>query len=253
MRHQDEIDRVSPTFEPNRTPLIHQNWLHLGFLHWEVPAADLQAMLPPRLTLDTWEGKAFAGLVPFTVTGVRATLTPPVPFLSAFHEINLRTYVHVDGGEPGVFFFSLDAASVLAVAAARASYHLPYYDAEIEFNVEGQAVPRVEFASRRTDPRGPQPANAKITYGPIEGPTFHAQAGTLEHFLVERYILYAEDGEKQLHRARVHHTPYPLQRAEVSALDETIVWAAGIRRPENLSYAHYASGVSVKVYALEKV
>lgn len=253
MHQHDDIDRISPTFEPNRTALIHQNWLHLGFLHWEVPAAELQAMIPPRLSIDTWEGKAFVGLVPFTVTGVRATLTPPVPFLSSFHEINLRTYVHVDGREPGVWFFSLDASSSLAVAAARASYKIPYFDAHIDFAVQGSSVPRIDFNSRRTDARGMQPANASLTYGPIEGPTFRAEPGTLEHFLAERYMFYAEDGEKNLYRSRVHHKPYPLQRAEVEEIEETIVWAAGIRRQEKIAYAHYASEVNVKVYAPERV
>jgi uncharacterized protein YqjF (DUF2071 family) len=252
MHRHDTIDRISPTLEPDQPVLLHQNWHHLLFLHWEVPVAELQSLLPLRLTADTFEGKAFVGLVPFTLTGVRPTLVPPLPWISSFHEINVRTYVHLEGRDPGVWFFSLDASSTIAVAAARAAYKLAYFDAEMEFRVTAGGMPSIECHSRRTDPRGTTPADAHIHYQPIEGPATAAAPGTLEHFLIERYVLYAEDEQRQLHRARVHHQPYPVQRAEVTALEETLIWAAGIRRPELPAYRHYASEVNVKVYPLER-
>jgi uncharacterized protein len=253
MHQHDSIDRITPTLEPDQQVLMHQNWHHLLFLHWEVPPAELQSLLPPRLTLDTFEGKAYIGLIPFTLTGVRPVLTPPLPWISAFHEVNVRTYVHVDGAEPGVWFFSLDASSMIAVTAARAAYHLPYFESEIEFKAGEGPLPLIEFDSRRTDARGAMPANAHLRYRPTEGPVGPAVPGTIDHFLCERYILYAQDEQRQLYRARVHHQPYPLQRAEVVALDETLVWAAGIRRPEGAGLRHYAREVNVKVYPLEKV
>lgn len=249
----DPIDRITPTLEPDQPVLLHQNWHHLLFLHWEIPPSELQALLPPRLTLDTFEGKAYVGLVPFTLTGVRAVLTPPLPWISQFHEINVRTYVHLDGRDPGVWFFSLDASSKLAVAAARATYKLPYFDAEMDFRASTDALPLIEFDSKRTDPRGTMPASAHLAYRPIEGSFAPAAPGTLEHFLVERYILYAQDEQRQLYRARVHHQPYPVQRAEVLALNETLIWAAGIKRAENAGLRHYAREVNVKVYPLERV
>jgi uncharacterized protein YqjF (DUF2071 family) len=252
--HQhDQIDRIAPTLEPDQPTLLHQNWLHLLFLHWEVPPGELQALLPPRLTLDTYEGKAYVGLVPFTLNGVRPVLTPPLPWISAFHEINVRTYVHLKGRDPGVWFFSLDASSSIAVAAARAAYKLPYYDAEITFGASSGALPEISVQSRRTDERGTTPANSRLRYRPIEGPVAPAVPGTLDHFLCERYILYAEDEARQLYRARVHHQPYPLQKAEVLEFEDTLVWAAGIKRPESPATRHYASEVNVKVYPLEKV
>ena len=253
MSHHDTIDRITPTLEPDQQALLHQNWHHLLFLHWEIPPQELQALLPPRLTLDTYDGKAYIGLVPFTLTGVRPILTPPLPWISTFDEINVRTYVHLDGRDPGVWFFSLDASSKIAVAAARAAYHLAYYEADMSFRVGEGALPEIELRSRRTDSRGTLPANAHVRYRAVEGAAQPAVPGTLEHFLVERYILYAQDADRQLYRARVHHQPYPVQRAEVLELDETLIWATGVKRAENPGLRHYAREVNVKVYPLERV
>lgn len=252
MHRHDAIDRISPTLEPDLPVVLLQNWLHLGFFHWEVAPQELQELLPPRLTVDTFEGKAYVGLVPFTVTGARPVLVPPLPWVSSFHEVNVRTYVHLEGRDPGVWFFSLDASSAIAVAAARAAYKLAYYEAAIDFVADERTNGGIRFNSRRTDSRGTQPANADMEYRPLEGPVAPAGVGTIEHFLVERYILYTEDEAKRLHRARVHHQPYPLQRAEAK-IDETLVWASGIRRAEPLAYRHYAREVNVKVYPLETV
>lgn len=253
MHSHDAIDRITPTLEPDRQVLLHQNWHHLLFLHWEVPPGELQALLPPRLKLDTFEGKAYVGLVPFTMTGVRPILVPPLPWISSFHEVNVRTYVHLDGRDPGVWFFSLDASSRIAVAAARAAYHLAYFEAEMDFRVGPGPLPVIDFDSRRTDSRGAKPANAHLRYQPVEGPVHTAAPGTLEHFLIERYFLYAQDDDRQLYRAQVHHQSYPVQRVEVLAMNETLIWAAGVKRAENADLRHYAREVNVKVYGLERV
>ena len=252
MHQHDAIDRISPTLEPDQPVLLHQRWHHLLFLHWEVPAQELQRLIPSRLSIDTFEGKAYVGLVPFTLTGVRPVMTPPLPWISSFHEVNVRTYVHLDGIDPGIWFFSLDASITIAVAAARAAYRLPYFDSQIAFSASEHALPDIAFESRRTDPRGATPASSKLLYRPEEGPAGAARPGSIEHFLIERYILYTEDESHVLHRARVHHQPYPVQKAEVSHLEETLVWAAGIRRQEQPAMRHYARGVDVKVYPLER-
>jgi uncharacterized protein YqjF (DUF2071 family) len=234
------------------TPLMHQDWHHLLFLHWEVPPAELQALLPHGLDLDTFDGKAYIGLVPFTISGVRPSFVPPLPLISSFHEVNVRTYVRRGGNDPGVWFFSLDASSALAVTAARTMYKLPYFDAAITFAASKEPLPVVEFHSQRSDPRGAMPANGRIVYRPADGVIAHASPGTLEHFLLERYVLYAADDHHNLYRARVQHQPYPIQRAEVIEFEETLIWAAGIRRGEEAPLRHYASEVNVKVFGLER-
>ncbi len=252
MRLPTVEERIAATLEPDASPVMRQDWHHLLFLHWAVAPEALQALLPAGLEVDTFQGKAYVGLVPFTITNARPVFTPPLPWISDFHEINVRTYVHRGGRDPGVWFFSLDASSGIAVAAARAFYKLPYFTADVEFSVTGEPLAAVHYKSERIDDRGQRPANASLHYKSEEGPVSPAAAGSLEHFLVERYVLYAVDEERQLYRARVHHQPYPLQRAAVSTLEETLVWAAGVRRGEEAPLRHYAREVNVKVYALQK-
>ena len=139
------IDRIGPTREPRRWPVMRQNWRELLFLHWPIPPEELRPLVPPQLELDLFDGTAYVGLVPFTMTGVRPVGLPPVRGLSSFHETNVRTYVHRDGRDPGVWFFSLDAANRVAVALARSLYHLPYYHARMFLEREA--------ASRPDDPR----------------------------------------------------------------------------------------------------
>lgn len=253
MHQHDLIDRISPTLEPDQQVVMYQDWHHLLFLHWQVPVAELQALVPAGLTIDTFEGKAWIGVIPFTLTGVRPVLLPPLPGVSAFHEVNVRTYVHREGRDPGIWFFSLDASSTLAVEAARRAYHLAYFKAEIEFATSAGALPDIAFTSHRDDPRGSSPAHAHIRYKPLEGVARPAAPGTMEHFLIERYILYSRDADHQLWRARVHHQPYPVQDVEILGLDETLVWATGVRRPDAVPVRHYAREVNVKVYGPEKV
>jgi uncharacterized protein YqjF (DUF2071 family) len=240
------IDRIGPTRRPPGTALLRQRWSLLGFLHWPVDANALEPLLPQGLTVDTHQGQAWVGLVPFTVTGSRPSFLPAIPGLDRFHEINVRTYVHYQGRDPGVWFFSLDANHRAAVTAARAVYHLPYRYATIALEGTG----RVHFRCQRVRP-GPVPAGCAITYGG-EGAPSPAAPGTLEHFLAERYVLYAAQGFR-LYQARVHHAPYPLQAGAVDGLEEDLVSAAGIARPATAPLAHYASSVDVEIFGLRQI
>jgi uncharacterized protein YqjF (DUF2071 family) len=225
---------------------MFQEWRHILFLHWAFPPAAIGPLLPPGLTLDTFEGRAYVGLVPFTMSGIRPTWAPAVPWLSAFHEVNVRTYVHLGGRDPGVWFFSLDAANPVAVMLARRLWHLPYHRARMTMRVDAGSG-TVHYRSRRLWP-GPRPADLRVRYQP-SGPPEAARPGTLEHFLAERYILYARRGEA-LFLGRVHHEPYPLQPAKADELEEGLLAAAGIDRPIGPPLAHYAAGVRVRIFPL---
>lgn len=235
--------------------VMRPSWHHLLFLHWPVAPEQLRPLLPPGLALDLHEGRAYIGLIPFTMTDARPHRLPRLPLprrlYEDFHEINVRTYVRAGDGEPGVWFFSLDAASRLAVLAARVWFKLPYFHARMRLSEKRQpdGAPTIEYFSRRVWP-GPKPATCATKYAP-HGVPAAAQPGTLEHFLVERYALYSR-AEKRLYRGRVRHAPYQLQAVDVLALNENLVAAAGITRPNTPPLAHYARGVRVEIFRLEE-
>lgn len=248
------IDRMSPTNRPLQTVVMRQNWWDLLFLHWPVSPDVLRPVVPQKLELDLFEGAAYVGLVPFTMTGVRPTGLPAVWGVSSFHETNVRTYVHYRGRDPGVWFFSLDAANSIAVRLARSLFHLPYHRASMFLEHQPTQEPNqpatILYAGVRAWPK-PLPASYAIRATPI-GAVGPAQSGTLEHFLVERYILYALHNTR-LYKGSVHHTPYPVQSATLHSLDETLLAAAGIERPRISPLAHFAAGVKVEVFGLRSV
>ena len=226
--------------------IIDMKWRHLLFLHWQVPIQSLRELVPEGLEIDTFAGNAYVGLVPFTMPEASPwSVVPAISGVTNFHEVNVRTYVR-HGSDRGVWFFSLDAASRLAVAAARATFRLPYFFASIEMEVNGQSV---HYESRRRWPK-PLPADCRLDYRIAGGATRTSADGSLEHFLVERYLLFTESGGK-LYRGRVHHQPYALQEAELESLQETLVWAAGIRLSGMAPHVIYSPGVDVQVDPIE--
>jgi uncharacterized protein YqjF (DUF2071 family) len=239
---------------------MYQTWHHLLFLHWPVAPEQLRPLIPAGLDLDLFEGRAYVGLTPFTMTGVRPVGIPPFPLVSDFHETNVRTYVHRAGRDPGVWFFSLDASNAPAVLAARLVLGLPYQFARIRFAIAPEGVPSegattgqgpiIDYALERRWP-GPTPATCTIRYA-ARGPAGWAQPGSLEFFLVERYILYSVWAGR-LYRGRIHHPPWSLQAADVPALNETLLAAVRIVRPDTSPLAHYARRQDVAVFRTERV
>ena len=247
-----DLDRQALTQRPSDRVVMYQSWQQLLFLHWEVPADSLARLLPPGLTLDLFEGRAFVGLVPFTMKGVRPAGLPSVRGLSNFHETNVRTYVHFRGREPGVWFFSLDAANAIGAALGRSWFALPYFFARMSLKVEPiESGLRLSYASKRLYP-DPRPAITRIE-AEVRSLVEPAEFGTLEYFLAERYLLYSASRAGTLFTGRVYHTPYPLQVAQVRSLEESALRAAGIDRPDASPLAHYASGVDVEVFGLKRV
>ena len=185
-----------------------QQWHDLLFAHWPVDAGKLRSHVPSGLEIDTYNGQAWLAVVPFRMEGVRLRFVPTVPGTSRFPELNVRTYVK-HGDKPGVWFFSLDAASALAVAVARAWFHLPYFRARMRCEEQSGWI---EYESERTG-RGSSPARLAGKYRGT-GKTFNAMKGSLEHFLMERYCLYSAKPGGQLMRGEIHHPAWELQMAE---------------------------------------
>lgn len=226
---------------------MYQRWSTLLFVHWTVPAELLRPLVPEPLRIDEFDGRAYVGLVPFTMSGIRPPWAPALPWISAFHETNVRTYVHFEGRDPGVWFFSLEAQNPLAVVVARAFWKLNYQLARMQLFQEGA---RVDYASTRVWP-GPCPAECRVSCETL-GPPAPAVAGTLEHFLTERYLLYTVAGRRLL-QGQVHHAPYPLQPARATSLDDGLLAAAGLRPSGAPAHVLFSPGVDVEVFPLRQV
>jgi uncharacterized protein YqjF (DUF2071 family) len=187
------------------------------------------------------EPKAWLGVVPFRMEGVRASWAPPLPGLSAFPELNVRTYVHVDGTQPAVWFFSLDAASRVACWSARTFWALPYHFARMHSVRDGN---RLRYASRRR--RGEAACTAEFEIGADLGT---AAPRSLEWFLVERYLLLAQDRRGRLCGGQVHHVPYPLRAARLLEWTDGMASANGfeVGAPDHVVWSE---GVDTRVFAL---
>lgn len=227
-----------------------QRWEHLLFIHWEVDPAWIQRSLPEELTVDTFDGRAYVSLVPFRIPQSRPLVLPRAlaPLLpgSSFVELNFRTYVRGPDGESAVRFFSLDASSAVAVAGARLFYRLPYFRAEMSLIDRAETV---EFSSRRR--AGSDAAKFEVSYRPT-GTAVSAEPGSLDHFLIERYVLFAGSA-RGLVRAEVAHAPYLIRGADVTHLRENLLEIAGLETPSRLPVHHYAAGLDVKITAPARV
>ena len=218
---------------------MRQVWHDLLFAHWQVNPDNLRPLVPAPLELDIYDGHAWVAVTPFHMSDVRMRALSPILGMSAFPELNVRTYVKF-GGVPGVFFFSLDAASRMAVIGARAAFFLPYYHAEMQAEVEGETI---RYRSRRRS----SSAEFRGSYRPVTRPR-QRERGSLEHFLTERYCLYAVTPRGQLLRADIHHLPWPLQDAEAEIEVNTMAEAAGIRLPDQPPLLHFVKRLEVLVW-----
>jgi uncharacterized protein len=229
-----EITDHRPWPMPASAWIMTQTWHDLLFAHWPVDAASLREKIPSGFELDLFERQAWLGVVPFHMTNVGPRGVPALPWVSAFSELNVRTYVRVKG-TPGVYFFSLDAANPLAVGVARTLLHLPYYSASMQVETRDGWV---HYNSRRIPSSG-NPAELVGRYRPT-GDARAAPDGTLEHFLTERYCLFTVDRTFRAHRLDIHHPPWPLQPAEAELTVNTMADAAGIRLPAIAPLLHFA-------------
>lgn len=220
-----------------------QVWHDLLFAHWPIAFESLRGLVPPQLDLETLDGQCWLGVVPFWMGGVRARGLPAFPGVSRFPELNVRTYVTY-GDKPGVYFFSLDAGSRMAVWGARVLYHLPYFYADMKSENVGDAI---EYRSARRSGNAQFHARYRPT-APVELRPPRA----LEHWLTERYSLYTVHRER-VYRGEVHHAPWPLQNACAQISVNSMASTAGIVLPNTKPLLHFARRQDVLVWPLEPV
>jgi uncharacterized protein YqjF (DUF2071 family) len=226
---------------------LYMSWHDLLFMHWPVPASALRPLIPPALRLDTFEDSAWLGVVPFRMSGVRPRLLPSVAPLSNFPELNLRTYVTA-GGKPGIWFYSLDAGNPIAVRLARATFRLPYFDAEMSCDLEGDEV---RYRSVRTH-RGAPRAEFAARYRPV-GEPFEGRPGTLESFLTDRYCLYAADRRGNVLRGEIHHHAWPLRPAQVEVERLAMTGQIGVSLPEREPLLHFSGRLDVLAWPPRRI
>lgn len=236
-----------PWQRPKRPWIMAQSWCNLLFAHWSLPAELLQPLIPSGLTLDTYDGQAWIAVVPFHMRNIRARGVMPIPSTSAFPELNVRTYV-TDGDKAGVWFFSLDAMHRLAVETARITFHLPYFMARMAWRVDDDN--RVHYDSVRTDKRT-EGGEFHASYRPTSE-IYYAKVDTLEHWLTERYCLYASR-DKHLYRGEIHHLPWRLQSAEADIKINTVTEAHGITLPHQSPLLHYVEQLDVLAWRVQRI
>lgn len=227
---------------------MFQRWHDLLFAHWPIPAHVLRPLLPDRLQIEEFDGSAWIGIVPFRMTSVRLRFTPPVPGFAAFPELNVRTYV-TDGDKSGVWFLSLDAGNPLAVAIARRWYHLPYFRARMTCEANGEGI---AYRSARVH-RGAPSASLVGRYGPTGPVAEPAASGTFEHWLTERYCLYARDRREGVWRGEIDHAPWPLQPAEAELQVDGLTDGWGISLPPRAPVLHFSRRIDVRAWSLVRI
>jgi uncharacterized protein YqjF (DUF2071 family) len=227
---------------PERGWIWRQSWCDLLFAHWPIPSSVLRPLVPPSLELEEFDGSAWVAVVPFRMEGVMRRPLPDMPWVSAFPELNVRTYVtHED--KPGVWFLSLDASNALAVWAARRFFYLPYYRAKMQF-VNDKDGFRYTSARSAAEFRG--------SYAPTSEP-YCAKPGSLEHFLTERYCLYAAAPDGSILRNDVQHHPWSLQRARANIEHNSMLEFHGLKLSEPPALLHFARRIDVVVWSAERV
>jgi uncharacterized protein len=218
---------------PDRPWVMTQTWHDLLFAHWPLSSQVLRSRVPREFELDLFDGNAWIGIVPFRMTNVAPRGVPSLPWVSEFPELNVRTYVRV-ADRPGIYFFSLDAGSALAVLAARSLLNLPYYTASMVVTPRGSAI---EYESRRDGTDGT--AEFRASYHPT-GPAFIPTPKSLEYFLTERYCLYHIGRRGVPYRLEIHHPPWALHPADGDFIRNGMGDANGLALPARAPLLHFA-------------
>jgi uncharacterized protein YqjF (DUF2071 family) len=237
-----------PFAVPQGPWVMKQIWHDLLLAHWHVSASYLRPLIPKGIELDVWEDKHWISIIPFHISGMRFRGLPPFPYISRFPELNVRTYVTVNG-KPGIYFFSLEAARRLNVECARLFFHLPYMYAQMSVNTEDEFI---HFSSTRLDARG-RPAQFDGTYRPAHPQTFHAKQGTLLYWLTERYCQYSVNNQGEIFGGDIHHLPWDLQRAELHMSKNSMFESHGILLADTSPLLTFTKRQEVLFWTIRKI
>lgn len=222
--------------------IMYQAWKELLFIHWEIEPHEIKHLIPEGLELDTFNGKAWIAVVPFMMRDIKPRYTFPVPWISYFLELNVRTYVKLNN-KPGVYFLSLEASNPLAVRIARKLFYLPYMDAKMSIIKRNGYF---EYYSKRTHKNEPE-AELHLKYKPISD-IISYQHNSIEHWLTERYCLYSANEKGHIYIGEIHHKKWELQVAECEIITNTMTLAHGIKTPETKPLLHYSKNLEVVVW-----
>jgi uncharacterized protein YqjF (DUF2071 family) len=236
--------RIAASQPPNdQAAIMYQQWRSLLFLHWPIAPSEIQKRLPAGLQVDCHQGAAYLGIVPFYMHGLRPRYCPPLPAISYFPELNLRTYVYDADGQPGVWFFSLDAQSHISVWCARNIFNLNYHYARMRYRLEEDG--EVKFSSTR-----PGHATQSFCYQPT-GSSYRAVPGSLDYFLLERYRLFTLSKAGRLMQGRVHHRPYQIQAATVIQYSDDLFKNNKLSPPAQApAHICYSAAANVSIYPM---
>jgi len=244
-RTLEEIDH-RPFAHSKHPWIINQSWAKLLFAHWVIPVAVMRQVVPEQFELDLYEGQAYIGVVPFLMREVSPRYVPSLPWLSYFPELNVRTYV-THSGQPGVYFFSLDACNPIAVWIARTFYLLPYFNAAMQCKVSvGSNGQQINYRSRRNSKTI---CSLDVTYGP-DGDIYRSRPGSLDYFLTERYCLFTL-AHGHVYRGDIHHKPWPLQPAWAQWAENLMVEPLGLKL-EGQPILHYVENIDTIEWAIRK-
>ncbi len=232
---------------PAKPWVMAQSWHNLLFAHWSFPPETIQALIPAGLTLDTFDGRAWVGVVPFYMRNIRLRGLPPMTYTSAFAELNVRTYVTQDD-KAGVWFFSLDASNRIGVEVARRFFYLPYFITDMRLT---QHEHTIDYFSHRVD-RRTGGGDFIGSYYPVSD-IYLSEQDTLDHWLTERYCLYSQAHDGTLFRGEIQHVPWPLQRAEAEIKRNTVTDAHGIHLPDEAPLLHYVEQLDIIAWYLQRL
>lgn len=227
---------------------LTQTWTNLLFAHWPLAPEVVAATLPPGLPVDTYEHQAWLSIVPFVMRGVRPHAVTAVPWLSDFEELNLRTYVTLDG-RPGVFFYSLDANNPVAVRLARRFFQLPYFNARQTVTKTGEWT---HYNSKR-EAQWDAPAGNFVARYRATGPAREASAGSLEDWLTARYCFYTTDQRDGIYRCEIQHAPWHIQPAELDIEENTLPAIRSFTLPDTPPLLQFSATQQVVAWPIQRI